>query len=325
MAQTAAPGNRPGLRTAWQRLMESWLRRRAPIHPPLQLAYRQIFILPTRFGWMLGLLMAAMLIGSLNFNNNLGMLTTFIVAGLAVNSMLMAFRNLHNLAIRGGMANPVHAGQPASYQLSLQSTDGRPRPSLCIRHERERVGIDIDDASAVSLAVPLLTPRRGWHRPGRMRIETTHPLGLFRAWAWFWPDRPYLVWPQPADRPPPLPASGGSPGGRDQRRQVEGEDFYSLRQWREGDPLHRIAWKASQRHQDLLSREFREEQSPELILALDRAPARDLESRIAIVTAWVLQAEQTDRTWTLQLGTAELGPDHGPSHRKRCLRALAEL
>ncbi len=325
MAQTAAPGNRPGLKNTWQRLVESWLRRRAPIHPPLQLAYRQIFILPTRFGWMLGLLMGAMLIGSLNFNNNLGLLTTFIVAGLGVNSMLLAFRNLHKLAIRGGMANPVHAGQTAHYQLSLQSTDERPRPSLYVRHEVKRVGIDIDDSSAVSITVPLLTHQRGWHRPGRMRIETTHPLGLFRAWAWFWPDRPYLVWPQPAERPPPLPEGGGGPGGREQRHQVEGEDFYSLRQWREGDPLHRIAWKASQRHQDLLSREFREEQAPELVLTLDRAPARDLESRISIVTAWVLQAEQLDRTWTLQLGSLELGPDHGPSHRKRCLRALAEL
>jgi uncharacterized protein (DUF58 family) len=325
MAQTAAPDQRRGLRSTWQRLMERWLRRRAPIHPPLTLAYRQIFILPTRFGWMLGLLMGAMLIGSLNFNNNLGLLTTFIVAGLAVNSMLAAFRNLHRLTIRGGMARPVFAGQPASYQLSLQSADQRPRASVCLRHERNLVGIDIEDANTISVTVSLVTWRRGWYRPGRMCIETTHPLGLFRAWAWFWPDRPYLVWPQPADRPPPLPESGGSPGGADQRRPVDGEDFHSLRQWREGDPLHRIAWKASQRHQDLLSREFREEQSPELVLALDQAPARDLESRISIVTAWVVQAEQQNRVWTLKLGSTELGPDQGPAHRKRCLRALAEL
>ncbi len=325
MARTATPSRRPGSTNTWQRMMRGWLRRRAPIHPPLTLAYRQIFILPTRFGWMLGLLMGAMLVGSLNFNNNLGLLTTFIVAGLSVNSMLMAFRNLHRLAIRGGMANPVYAGQTVSYQLSLQSADKRPRPSLRLRHDRELVGMDINNDGAVSVAVPLATRQRGWHCPGRMRIETTHPLGLFRAWAWFWPDRPYLVWPQPADRPPPLPESGGSPGGADPSRQVEGEDFYSLRQWREGDPLHRIAWKASQRHQDLLSREFREEQSPELLLALDQAPARDLESRIAILAAWVVQAEQQDRTWTLRLGSTEVGPDRGPAHRKRCLRALAEL
>lgn len=325
MAQSATQGRRPAPRKAWQKLMERWLKRRAPIHPPLTLVYRQIFILPTRFGWMLGVLMGAMLIGSLNFNNNLGLLTTFIVAGLSVNSMLIAFRNLHKLSIRGGMARPVFAGQTANYQLSLQSVDQRPRPSLCLRHGKDLVGVDIDSASAASIAIPIATRRRGWHRPGRMRIETSHPMGLFRAWAWFWPDRPYLVWPQPAQQPPPLPESGGSPGGQDQRQPIDGEDFYSLRQWREGDPLHRIAWKASQRHQDLLSREFRQEQSPELVLALEQAPARDLEARISILTAWVIQAEQQERTWTLRLGSTELGPDQGPAHRERCLRALAEL
>lgn len=325
MAHTAGIEKASGLRQRGRRLLDGWIRRRAPAHPPLELAYRQIFILPTRFGWVLGLLMGAMLIGSLNFNNNLGLLTTFIVAGLAVNSMLMAFRNLHRLAIRGGMATPVFAGQTAHYQLTLESRDQRPRPSLAICHDGHYIGKALPAPGASSVCVPLPTSHRGWHRPGRMRIETTHPLGLFRAWAWFWPDHPYLVWPQPAENPPPLPDSASSPGGDDQRLQREGEDFYSLRSWREGDPLHRIAWKASQRHQDLLSREFREERSPELVLDLHQTPARDTETAIRILTAWVIRAEQRGRTWTLRLGAIELGPDQGASHRNRCLRTLAEL
>jgi uncharacterized protein (DUF58 family) len=325
MAESAGIDGRTGLRQRGRGLLEQWIRRRAPVHPPLELAYRQIFILPTRFGWMLGLLMAAMLVGSLNFNNNLGLLTTFIVAGLAVNSMLLAFRNLHKLAIRGGMATPVHAGEVAHYQLSLQSTDGRPRPSLAIRHQGRRTGAQLTASGAAQVAVPLTTHQRGWLKPGRMQIETTHPLGLFRAWAWIWPSQPCLVWPRPASNPPALPDGGGGDGGRDQQQRVEGEDFYSLRNWREGDPLHRIAWKASQRHQDLLSREFRQETAPELLLSLEQAPARDLESRISIVTAWVLQADRQERDWILRLGTSELGPDRGPAHRQRCLRALAEL
>ena len=325
MGLTAGIGITTRLRQRGRTLLEKWIRRRAPVHPPLELAYRQIFILPTRFGWVLGLLMFAMLMGSLNFNNNLGLLTTFIVAGLAVNSMLMAFRNLHRLIIRGGIANPVFAGQSAHYQLTLENRDQRPRPSLAIYHDGHYTGQELTHPGTARVNIPLTTSHRGWHRPGRMRVETTHPLGLFRAWAWFWPNQPYLVWPRPAESPPPLPDSGGSPGGRDSRHQREGEDFYSLRNWREGDPLHRIAWKASQRHQELLSREFREEQSPELILDLQQAPAREIEMRIRIVAAWVLQAEQLERTWTLRLGTTELGPDQGASHRNRCLRALAEL
>ncbi len=325
MGLAAGIGKTTGLRQRGRGLLEKWIRRRAPVHPPIELAYRQIFILPTRFGSVLGLLMGAMLIGSLNFNNNLGLLTTFIVAGLAVNSMLMAFRNLHRLIIRGGMATPVFAGQTAHYQLMLENRDQRPRLSLAIYHDGGYTGQELTGAGTARVSVPLATSHRGWHLPGRMRIETTHPLGLFRAWAWFWPDQAYLVWPRPAENPPPLPDSGGSPGGRDARQPREGEDFYSLRTWREGDPLHRIAWKASQRHQELLSREFREEQSPELVLDIQQAPAREIEMRIGILTAWLLQADELGRAWTLRLGTTELGPDQGASHRNRCLRALAEL
>ncbi|QOC21633.1 DUF58 domain-containing protein [Wenzhouxiangella sp. AB-CW3] len=324
MPSLATSGLTSNLRRRWQATLDHWIRRRAPAHPPLELAYRQIFILPTRFGWMLGVLMGAMLIGSLNFNNNLGLLTTFIVAGLAVNSMLMAFRNLHRLGVRGGSAQPVFAGQEVRYRLTLFAADGRPRPSLLVGRADQPAGASVP-GNSTEVSMPLPTRRRGWHQPGRIQIATTHPLGLFRAWAWIWPQQAYLVWPDPAPNPPPLPGSGAGTGDRQRFERSEGEDFYSLREWREGDPLHRIAWKASQRHRTLLSRQFRRATSPELVLTLDQAAASDLETRIRIVTAWILQADQEGRRWMLRLNHEEIGPDQGTMHRNSCLRALAEL
>ncbi len=80
--------------TPFQRAFARWIRRRGPVHPPLVLGYRQIYILPTRFGWLIGLLLTAMLLGSLNFNNNLGLFTTFLVAGTALLSMHVAHRTI---------------------------------------------------------------------------------------------------------------------------------------------------------------------------------------------------------------------------------------
>lgn len=322
MTQVSAdPGRRKGTLAA---LLDRWLKRRTRLDPPITLGYRQIFILPTRFGWMLGLLMGAMLVGSLNFNNNLGLLTTFVVAAMAVNSMLLAYRNLHGLSIRGGNAAPVHAGQPLCYRLAFMPNDTRPRPGLVVRAASNLGRLDLSAGSAGEARLVLPTRQRGWQPVGRLRVETTHPLGLFRAWSWLEPSSPCLVWPCPAEQAPPLPEDGSPRQGSETRQRDEGEEFHSLRQWRESDPVHRIAWKATQRHQTLLSREFREERSREVVLDLQHAPGHDPEERIRIVTAWILRAHAEGRNWTLKLGAKTLGPAGDSAHLRECLRALAE-
>ncbi len=312
-------------RLTWDRRLDQWVRRRARSTPPLILAYRQIFILPTRFGWLLGLLMFGMLLGSLNFNNNLGLLTTFFVAGLALNSMLLAFRNLRGLEVIRTQAMPVFAGQVARLRVSLRNREHRQRPALELFQGSNMAGFELlpDRSGEAVLLVP--TRHRGWLKPGRIGIRTSYPTGLFSSWAWFWPERSILVWPKPASNPPPLPDGPGQDGGPQIRREPEGENFYSLRPWRQGDPLHRIAWKSSQRHQMLLSREFRAEQADHLELDLAQAPGADLEQRIEVLTAWVLIAEQDQRQWTLKTGSDPIGPDRGETFVHRCLQQLAEL
>ncbi|NBB93092.1 MAG: DUF58 domain-containing protein [Gammaproteobacteria bacterium] len=320
----AIPGARASERARRPRLFERWLQRRTRLDLPLTLAYRQIFILPTRFGWLLAILMGAMLIGSLNFNNNLGLLTTFIVAATSINTMLLSFRTLRGLVIRRGGAVPVHAGQAIDYRLAVDNPVERPRSGLVLRAGDARNVFSVAPRGSREVRLRLTPRARGWHKPGRLRIETTHPLGLFCAWSWFEPRAPVLVWPAPAADPPSLPEQGEAQlGGRRSPRE-EGEEFHSLRRWREGDPLHRIAWKASQRHQTLLSREFRRERSRHVTLDLSLAPGRDLEERIRILTAWVLRADADGREWTLKAGERALGPARGEAHRHACLRALAE-
>ncbi|MGY6587485.1 MAG: hypothetical protein ACXIUB_04265 [Wenzhouxiangella sp.] len=301
------------------------MKRRAPANPPLTIQYRQVFILPSRFGWMLGLLMFAMLMGSLNFNNNLGLLTTFIVAGLALNSMLMAYHNLRGLRLLHCTAKPVHAGDTARFIVTLSDQDGRSRPALEIRGADGLTGFDLDGTRLETVDIPVRTAHRGWLSPGRLRIQTSYPIGLFEAWAWFWPVERVLVWPKPAEQPPPLPRGTGDDGGRQTSRQNDSDNFHSLRSWRPEDPLHRIAWKASQRHQALLAREFRAEVSEHVVLDLATAPASGLEEGISVLTAWVLQAHQEGIDWTLRLGNESIGPDRGEAHLNACLRALAEF
>lgn len=67
-------------------------------------------------------------------------------------------------------------------------------------------------------------------------------------------------------------------GIRKQRRRGEGQDFHQLREYREGDSLRQIDWKASARMHKAISREYQDERDQEIILLIDcghRMQARD--------------------------------------------------
>lgn len=304
--------------------VDGWVRRRGPTHPPLVLRYRQIFILPTAFGWLIGLLLFAMMMGSLNFNNNLGLLTTFLVSGMALLSMHVAYRNLEGLGIEGCSTEPVFAGQQQALRVALRESAGRARSGIvcAIVQADPSGGVDLARDGTARAELQLPTARRGRFPIDRIRVRTRHPLGLFEAWSWAHPRETRRVWPRPADPAPPLPTRSGAT--RTPRPGDESDEFHGLRDWREGDPLHRIAWKASTRHDQLLARQFTQPSSGRNVFRLQDVPAADLETRLSILCRWVLEAERQGMEYGLDLGHWNCAPSNGEAHRNRCLDALAD-
>ena len=51
---------------------------------PHTIEYRHVFVMPTRFGFWFAVLLALMLVGGLNFNNNLTLMLGFMLASIAL-------------------------------------------------------------------------------------------------------------------------------------------------------------------------------------------------------------------------------------------------
>ncbi|WP_111267880.1 DUF58 domain-containing protein [Marilutibacter maris] len=67
-------------------------------------------------------------------------------------------------------------------------------------------------------------------------------------------------------------------GAHLKRRRGEGTDFHQMREYRVGDSLRQIDWKATARSHKLISREYQDERNQQLVLLLDtgrRLLARD--------------------------------------------------
>ncbi|VAW55656.1 putative membrane protein [hydrothermal vent metagenome] len=54
-----------------------------------------------------------------------------------------------------------------------------------------------------------------------------------------------------------------------QRRRGEGSDFHQLREFREGDSMRQIDWKASSRARKMIAREYQDERDQQIIIMMD--------------------------------------------------------
>ena len=58
-------------------------------------------------------------------------------------------------------------------------------------------------------------------------------------------------------------------GVRRRQRRGEGQDFHQLREYRVGDTLKQVDWKASSRHRKLISREYQDERDQQIVFLVD--------------------------------------------------------
>ena len=318
-----------------------WLFRPKIEHGTVVLTQRRIFILPTRQGMVLALVLVLMLLGDINYNLSLGYVLTFLLAMMAVMSMLHAFRNLVHLEIRAGRADAVFNGETAKFLLHFYNPGKLPRYQLCLRGGNSeaaghltasslrglrggngsKVSLDVPAGQTGEVEFPLHTTRRGWLDLGKLTLYTVFPLGLFHAWSYLHFDTRCLVYPKPLSAAP-LP-TGNAPDGAGKRSIAGDDDFAGLRNYVPGDALPRIAWKAYARGHALQVKQFSTPVGEELWLDIADTPDADIEDKMARMTRWVLDAEIQGLSYGLSLPDGELPASNGMAHRDECLRRLA--
>jgi uncharacterized protein (DUF58 family) len=139
------------------------------------------------------------------------------------------------------------------------------------------------------------------------------------------PELTCLVYPAPAAKAPPLPWSSDTARGvsRDGRGA---DDFSGMRDHQAADSPRHIAWKSVARQLDgpLLTKLFSGATAQQVWLDWGTLPeAMDLESRLSILTRWMLDADAAGHAWGLRIPGTRLAPDNGNAQLTAGLRALA--
>lgn len=321
----AAPRTGRGLLQRLRRYFQGMLRR-APIGPDgvAQIAARQIYILPTSIGLLYALVVMAMVLGSLNFQNNLGLLFGFFMAGVGLVAMHRCWFNLRGLGAQVRPGPPVFAGTPAQFEITLRNERQAARYDIRVLGGLDGtrpIQLEAQDQRCVTVAVS--STRRGLLRLPEIEIETRHPMHLFRAWCYAASQATCLVYPRPAAQAPAPRESAG-----DARRPARGggegaDDFLGPREYRIGDSPRHLDWKALARARGLVVKQFGGDQGLEVWIDWAALAVPDPERRIGLLTRQVLDAAEASLRFGLRLPGIEIALGRGEAQVQRCLTELA--
>ncbi|UCD82778.1 MAG: DUF58 domain-containing protein [Desulfobacterales bacterium] len=294
-----------------------------PTQLPCTLQWRQLKIRPTRYGIVFVLLLVGMFLGSINYNNNLGFLLTFLLGGMAFVSIAHTYKNIAGLKIISCSAEPVFAGGQAVFKLIIDGS-GQNRFGIGFAFRSENaVILDIKAGNNNRVNVGFSEVSRGVFDPGPLLIYSDYPLGLIRVQSERRMDLECIVYPKPiAGSVKTIPEKNLSDGS-------EGfsgfgtDDFQGLKGYLPGDPLQRISWRASSRGQGLFTKDFNGQYGSSFYLDWHSLKASDDEHKLSLLCHRILTAYQRNLTYGLKLPGCTLAPGNGQIHKNRCLKTLA--
>lgn len=297
---------------------------------------RRIYILPTRNGILFGFMILVLLIGAINYDNNLAYMLTFLLSSLTLVAIFFTYKNLAGLIITAAEPKPVFQGQILRFPFKADNLLQNHRYSILAKSQNKSKtwfklaktissskAIDIEANSIQTLFIEHIPKKRGVETLNRLYLSTSFPLGLFEAWSYFDFQQNCIVYPK-AEGDLVFPKESFNNQDGTFKTKEGNDDFIGTRNYRLGDASKEIDWKAYARERGLHKKLFEGQSSCELVFNLQQvASLNDLEKALSQLCKWLIEAEANHYKYGLQLSNQIIEPDNGHTHLHQCLRCLA--
>ncbi|HLP60365.1 MAG TPA: DUF58 domain-containing protein [Candidatus Deferrimicrobium sp.] len=286
---------------------------------------------PTRAGYMMMLVLLAMLIASSNYSNNMAYILTFLLFSLVLVGMVYARYNLKGLTIANIMPRPVFAGERLWIDFELHNQSKGRRFGIWLAYPGLTNPTELSGpfstaaSSNTTVELSFLTNSRGRFTLPYIELMTVYPLGLFMVKGKIQVEKSYLVYPHPeGNRQWPEPEVMAEEQYSGLIHHMKGgDDFTGVRPYRYGESMHHIDWKAAARGRPLSIKEFTGGGSARLYFSWEHLGGMGVEGRLSQLCQWVLEADEQGMEFGLKLPGNTIAPGAGSTHTLRCLEALA--
>jgi uncharacterized protein (DUF58 family) len=296
---------------------------------------KRLYIFPTQHGIIFALMLVVMLFGSINYTNSMAYMLTFLLGSLYMVAMLQTYKNLKGMVLKTSNAKSVFAEEIAEFPIVIinrTTTDRRsiyihPWPKKRKKYKPHHQGKELSNITPGEIhrsILPIKTQIRGRLQAGRLRIYSVYPLGIFRAWSYMNCTSYCVVYPKPAGSTE-LPLFSEDPMRDHFGEQSGTDDYIGVRQYRSGDSIRNIDWKAVAREQGVLVKKFAGSGARQLVLQWEHTRnIGDVEKRLSQLALWIIIAEREGIRYGLELPGYRISTGNGEPHRHQCLKALAE-
>jgi len=296
-----------------------------PRQTQITLSLRKIYIIPNRHGLLFALVLLVMLGGAMNYNNSMGFLLTFLLASIALVSMLHTYYNLHHLSIRFSHCQAVFAGQTAYLTLRLDNPSQKQHYAIRLHTDtgQSSAYCDIPAASHALIKLAYPTQYRGKHHLPCISISTEFPLNIFYAWYPLYLQGQFWVYPQPKGQQA-LTEQQGQAGDKQSPQHQHGDDFMGYRDYHPTESPKHVDWKIVARDQGWYIKQFGGVSNEKKLWLRWQDVQGDQESKLSQLSQWIITAEQQGLSYGLELPNLQYFPAQSSEHKHRCLLALAQ-
>lgn len=283
----------------------------------------KIHIRPTRYGWIFLVVVFSMLAGSINYNNNLGFLFTFLLASMGFVSLIHSFRNFSDLRIESVQTWPVFERQTAMFQIHLGKISAS---HIGIRFRlagSETAEADLTPKGRNRRTLSIPAYKRGVIKPSILVVDSIYPFGIVRFSAEYDVGIVCFVYPKPVPVHQLTPQDLIQAHAKEEKLYAEPDDFKGLKSYQQGDPIQHIFWKAYSRGQGLMIKEFSASETPSLLFSWYKIKEDTTEKKLSLMCAMILKAHGLNLKYGLKLPGRIIEPGMDERHKHKCLEALA--
>ena len=291
---------------------------------------RQLYILPTKAGWVFSLLVLLLFLASVKFSNQATFLLTFLLCGFGVISSFHTQKNINKLTLSVKDAPAIYCGEAAEFICRLQNPSDSKRFNVWLLCGEHSSSTDIEPNDTHKQSIKLKPRQRGVFKLPAINITSHYPLGILFGWSRaFNSDVTCLVYPEPKDLiAEPHSMLTESEDGQPELsaptwHQQNGEQIASLKPYQIGDRLRDIHWPSLAKTNQLVSKEYDNNTEYKRIFAWHHVASLSTEDKLSQLTYWLLQAAK--KRVSYQLTMPGFTSDHADSeaHLRQCLEQLA--
>jgi uncharacterized protein (DUF58 family) len=287
----------------------------------------------TRFGTFYILFSIGVGAAAINTGNNLLYLILGILLGFIVISGFLSDSGLWGITTEWIPAGSFYAGQKAIFTCLTRKGWF---PGVAVTVESHWRGLSpvasfvpwIPARGNASVRVQVIPPRRGTLTLERCLYSTRFPFGLFQKSHTRILQERWIVYPHAEHLPREwIESAGENLSPTSSHRQGIGSVPYVLRDYRAGDALRQVQWKASAKRRRLIVKETEEEADQGDLFYLNAWPTDFNEPKreafISFVASLILTTHDLGRPVGLATPEQLFLPDHSRAHLHRIFKFLA--